>query len=218
MSSPTKCPTRPRIRTRVYARGVSLDAPNRWLAALIVSTLGCLPTEPPGDSVGDSASASASADGTEETGASGLESLIDHQAWTQLDAAGDPLADHRPSIVECGLGGWYLEDETLEIDTNLCNYLALAQPSLAAITEGRTLRIEFYYFNLVAPEPALAHVAVLVDGQLLWEDEIEIPGDAQVVELEIDSPLSAPIGAELVFHLHNHGQNTWVLQGISAEQ
>lgn len=192
---------------------MSFGAPNRRVAVLIVSlSAACLPTEPPGDN-DETAEESA-----EETGEGEFASLIDHQAWTQIDAAGDPLAEHRPTAVECGLGGWYLEDESLEVDTNLCNYLALAQPSLATITEGRGVRLGFYYFNLVAPDPALAHIAMLVDGQLLWEREVEIPGDAQVLELEFESPLSAPLGAEVVFHLHNHGQNTWVLQNLSAEQ
>ena len=143
--------------------------------------------------------------------------IIDHLQWQVLDAVADPLAEHRPDLVECGIAGWYVEDEKLEVDTNSCNYLALHQPSLVAIEQGQPLGLGLYHFDLVAPEPASAHLAILVEGELLWEQQIQIPGDAQVYTEVFESPLSAPAGAEVVFHLHNHGQNTWALQELVAE-
>ncbi len=145
-------------------------------------------------------------------------SVIDHDAWTQLETVEDPLADHRPAMVECGIAGWYVENDALEVDTNLCNYLAVGQPSLAVISKGRRVRLGFYHFDLRAPEEAIAHLAVLVHGEVLWEQEIAIPGDAMVYELEFESPMDAAVGDAVVFHLHNHGQNTWALQEILAEQ
>lgn len=201
---------------------VAERARSRWIRWVIV---GCwLPTSAcsPAGAGDDSEETSASeAEAETETGGTTGEfaALIDHGHWVQIEASEeDPLADHRPSSITCGVAGWYLESEIIEIDTNFCNYLALRQDTLAAITEGSLVRLGFYHFDLVAPEPALAHVAVLVDGQLLWEQEIAIPGAAMVYALEFEAPFSAPIGAELVFHLHNHGQNTWALQAISAEQ
>jgi hypothetical protein len=144
--------------------------------------------------------------------------LLDHAEWQPVDAADDPLADHRPSVVECGIAGWYPEGSAIEVNTNWCNYLALGQPSRAPIHAGAGVQLGFYYFNLTAPEPALAHLALLVDGQVLYEQEVEIPGDARVAMLEFEAPFDAPEGAPLVFHLHNHGQNTWVLMHLRAEQ
>jgi hypothetical protein len=144
--------------------------------------------------------------------------LLDHSEWEPVEAVADPLADHRPTAVECGIAGWYPEDDAIEVDTNWCNYLALAQPSLAPVHAGARVQLGFYYFNLTAPEPALAHFALLVDGQILYEQDIEIPGEAQVYQLEFEAPFDAPEGAPLVFHLHNHGQNTWVLMHLRAEQ
>lgn len=172
---------------------------------------------------GDSA-AQDEATGTSETEASGdgeFGSLIDHEAWQILAADGDPLADHRPETIDCGLAGWYVEvsepdTSKLEVDTNFCNYLAVGQPSLVALEQGQIVELIFYHFDLVAPEPALAHVAILIDDQVLWEQEIAIPGDATVFQEEFASPISAELGSQVVFHLHNHGQNTWVLQDLIA--
>jgi hypothetical protein len=127
----------------------------------------------------------------DETGATGtgetdeLGSLIDHQQWQVLDAAADPLADHRPVSVDCGSAGWLYEATTLEVRT-------------------------------VAPEPALGHVAIMIDGQMLWEQEIAIPGDANVFIEEFASPITAELGSQVVFHLHNHGPNAWVLQDLQT--
>jgi hypothetical protein len=201
-------------------------ARNRWIRGLI-GACGLLGSAcSPAGAGDDNEDAEAETDGEAEVDSNDTEdtegefaALIDHERWEQIHASSeDPLADHRPSSINCGVAGWYRENEIIEIDTNFCNYLALRQDSLAPITEGAKVRLGFYHFDLVAPEEALAHLAVLVDGQLLHEQEIAIPGKAMVYALEFEAPFSAPAGAELVFHLHNHGQNTWALQDLSAEQ
>ncbi len=179
---------------------------------------GCSDGDPLVDGDADVGDGSEADDDSTSDGSGEFVSLIDHAAWTELPASDDPLADHRPDPIVCTIAGWYVEGETLEVDTNYCNYVALRQPSLASISAGRVVRIGFYHFDLTSPEPATAHVAVLVDGQTLWEQEIAIPGDAYVYELDVEAPWTAPVGADVVFHLHNHGQNTWVLQSLAAEQ
>jgi hypothetical protein len=197
-----------------YAPKVPEIAPIRWsLAVFSVAWITACASFEPGDA--------ADADETETdtaTPAGEFAPLIDHELWTTIEADEDPLVDHRPAEISCTVAGWFVENESLEINTNYCNYLAIGQPSLAAVTEGWRIQLGFYHFNLVALEPAIAHLAVLLDGQLLWEQEVEIPGTAMVHNLEFEAPFSAPAGSPLVFHLHNHGQNTWALQSISAEQ
>jgi hypothetical protein len=193
---------------------MSVYTPTVFRKRAVIVAWGLVACVPAGQEPADGDSETA-----ETTGTTGeFVSLIDHELWAPLGTADDPLADHRPAEVDCKIAGWYIENEFLEIDTNFCNYLALGQPSLAAITEGQRVRLGFYHFDLVAPEPALAHIAMLADGELLWEQEIAIPGAAWVYEIEFEAPFSAPAGADLVFHLHNHGQNTWALQALSAEQ
>jgi hypothetical protein len=201
--------------TPVYPRGVFVGSPTRSIAIVSFAAALACNVDDPGLADGETEAADATETGDQP---SEFASLIDQAAWTELGASEDPLAEHRPSLVECTIAGWYPEGQALEIDTNYCNYLALGQPTLVPITEGLGVRLGFYHFDLTAPVPAIAHVAVLVDGALLWEQDVEIPGAAFVYEIEFEAPWSAPAGAELVFHLHNHGQNTWVLQNLTAEQ
>jgi xanthosine utilization system XapX-like protein len=181
-----------------------------FVIALLSPALGLACVQPgTGD---DEASTSETDGGVVEPG-----SLIDHAQWQVLAADADPLADHRPELVDCGLAGWKQEIETssLEVDTNFCNYLAIAQPSLLALEQGQLVEVIFYHFDLVAPAPPTsAHVAILIDGQMLWEQEIAIPGDADFFVEEFASPISAELGSQVVLHVHNHGQNTYRLQDL----
>ena len=187
-----------------YAPTVRSSGTGAWLLvplALCVGTLGACVSDDGEDGAEDE----------EETGAGTCE-LVDHELWEQIEAAEDPLADHRPQTVECGIAGAFLEFDRYEVDTNFCNYLAVRQPSLGAIEEGQILELGLYHFDLTAPEPAEAHVAMLVEGEIMWERTIPIPGPGSVFDESFASPISAPAGSEVVFHLHNHGQNTWALQ------
>lgn len=143
--------------------------------------------------------------------------LIDQDMWEVVPEAEDPLAEHRPAAFDCGPSAWFLEADMVEVDTTLCNYLALRQPTLAAIELGMPMHVGLYHFDLVAPEQAQAHVAILIEGEVVWEEFVEIPATARIYDIEFDAPLSAPAGAEMILHLHNHGQNQWALQDFSAK-
>ena len=190
--------------------------------------IGCEPGDEGGAASGTETDANTASGGTASEGESEpvFETVIDHAQWESLDAIADPLADHRPDPVECGLGGWYLENDglELEIDMLVCNYLALRQSSLRAIEQGKLLRIGFYHFDLVAPEPAQGHLQLSVDGELVWDYLVDIPSDPELGKTPADfvsetfpAPFSAPAGSEVLFHVHNHGQNTWALRKLEVE-
>ncbi|MFV8755656.1 hypothetical protein ACNOYE_34325 [Nannocystaceae bacterium ST9] len=138
-------------------------------------------------------------------------------AWTVLDASEDPLADHRPDLVDCPVGAWATEFGQLEVQTGVCNYLALATPTLLALAPGDRVIVDLWHDTLDAPTPASGHVAVLLGGALVGEAEVVIPSAAAVFrfELEIDEPV--PAGTPVVLHLHNHGFNAWTFVNLDAE-
>ena len=133
-----------------------------------------------------------------------------------MEATADPLADHRPAPVDCGLAGIFLEGDELDIDTNFCNYAMIEQPGLVEVKEGATITLSMRHFDLTAAEPATAHVALLLGETIAWERTLVIPGPAEVITLDIDAPIDHPLGAPVRFHLHNHGQNTWTLSSITV--
>lgn len=147
----------------------------------------------------------------------GTQSLVTPMGWEQVAAADDPLADHRPASVMCPLGAWVYEAQGLEVSTATCNYGMFTQPSLVDVAAGARLTASVYHFDLVAAEPATAHVALLIGTTVIWEQEIAIPGPANAFTIDLPAPSAFPKGTPVYFHLHNHGQNTWTMAGLEVE-
>lgn len=180
------------------------------LAALAALTLACQ-SELELDEIDESHSANSDCTQAEIDDAEPVE-LVFADRWQALgDPTADPFGSHRPATLVCPSGGWGDEFGALEVRTAQCNYLSVEQPLAAKLAVGDTLRLQVWWQNLIALEPATAHLALLVDGELLWELEVEIPGPSSARQFEFPSPVSAEAGATVNFHLHNHGQNTWTL-------
>lgn len=140
--------------------------------------------------------------------------LVEASAWTAAHESSDPFFDHRPAHVDC-LGGFAVEGGALEIDTGRCNYLSVSQPLGSEVHAGDVLRIDAWWQTLASESPAEAHVALVVAGQVLWEETIPIPSpaDARTIEWTAERELAA--GSEVLLHLHNHGANTWKFADFS---
>ena len=138
-------------------------------------------------------------------------SLVSVNAWTQVDKPDDPLQSHRPENLECTGDGVLVENGVLEIDTGRCPYFAGQQSILRAMDAGDWVAVTIYHDGLYADPPGSAHLALLFDGELLWETTIPIPAQARLFTETFQLPRSYPLGARVDFHLHNHGLNHWRL-------
>jgi len=135
--------------------------------------------------------------------------LIDNALWQESSLEDDPLTEHQPEVVSCSSSAWGLEDGALEVDTGLCNYLTLNQPSLAAVDTGDSISLVAWHAQLWDAEAAEAHMAVLFGDTIAWEATLPIPADPGVFDLEFEAPTDLAIGSSIHLHLHNHGSNTW---------
>jgi hypothetical protein len=140
--------------------------------------------------------------------------LIDATAWTAEAAEDDPIAEHRPATLTCLPTGAYAENSVFEVDTDDCNYAAFVQPSLETVAPGDRVAISLAHDDLVAPEPADAHVALLLGEQVLWDRLIAIPNVPTPYNVEVEVPDCAPSGTPVHLHLHNHGVNSWRLLSV----
>ncbi|MFT4613881.1 MAG: mono/diheme cytochrome c family protein [Bacteroidia bacterium] len=153
-----------------------------------------------------------------EGDAASSSSLISVNDWVEQAAADDGIAGHRPVSVECPSNSWYNEDGALEVETGFCNYLSLAQASKADVQDGDTLHLVLWHGNLAFEQPATAHVAITLDGQTVWEENVDIPTDAEIFDIRIPVDFDAPAGSKLEYHLHNHGYNSWTLLELEVER
>lgn len=149
--------------------------------------------------------------------------LVSVDEWDRVaEPEDDVFGAERPADLVCdetlGIGFELLDDElALEINTDLCNYVTLRQPSLVALVPGDTVTLRLWHYPLVAPMPAEAHLALALDGEIVWEEQLSIPAEADFVDGEFIVERALPAGAELQFHVHNHGNNTYDLLGIEAD-
>ena len=140
--------------------------------------------------------------------------LLDHGRWREGGPSVDPFPDHRPALVSCATGSWAREGETLEANTEWCNYILITQPLAHALASGQQLRVIFWHATLTAPQPAVAHAAIAISGKTIWERQIPIPQEAASYEDVVTVPLAIAVDAPIVYHLHNHGGNVWNLNKL----
>ena len=153
-------------------------------------------------------------------GASVEVSLIDHEKWVKVPLADDPYASELPDEVTCGVGGHEIEGGAMEIDTGICNFVTLKQPTIAPAKRCDELRLVFWHLPLYAgKEGAQAYASVRIGDLDLLDERIEI-GPQGVVEknyipkMQLDKAISA--GTDVYLHIHNHGLNTWKLLSITV--
>lgn len=142
--------------------------------------------------------------------------LLDPGAWSATAAVDDPWRHERPDTPVCPVEeSWRVEAGGLEVDTGACDYLSVSQPLVRAITAGQPLRVTAWWQNLIAEDLGQGHLAVSIDGEVVWEEWVDIPGPADAREIEVAAPADAEPGALVTLHLHNHGANTWRFQGLA---
>lgn len=158
-----------------------------------------------GDGVADSSSTQAE------------EPLVRFDAWQAVDRADDPFVAASAVPPACTAPGFRVEDAQswLELDTTACDWVTLTQPALAAVAEGDLVRIDFSHFDLDADAPTSAELRLRFDDCEAWSFSIAIPGSASVYQEQFRSPCRLTSESQVLFHLHNHGQNTYQLKDLS---
>jgi hypothetical protein len=140
--------------------------------------------------------------------------LADMHAWGGPTAA-DPF-DDVPADGACPMGGTTIEGSTFETNTGICTYLWAEQPLLADLVPGDVIELVFWHSTLVSDDPAAqGHLALAVDGEVLYDRRIPIPNDYAAYTEQAEVGFAAEAGAPLGLHLHNHGANTWNLLRIT---
>ncbi len=147
--------------------------------------------------------------------------LVDPTEWSALDEEDDPFDDRRAADAECDSLGYSAEELDGEtaffVDTEACDYLTVEQPSLRAAAKGTSVRLRLFQFELTAPDPAEAYLAIAVDGSTLWEETIDIPADEQMIDTTFELKKDLSQGDAILFHVDNHGDNNYALIELATE-
>ena len=136
--------------------------------------------------------------------------LVAFDRWSILPNEADPFPTHRTSQHSCDPDGVLPEEEVLEINTGDCGYAIVGQSLLTAVSSGDTVDLLVYHSALSSTdENAKAHFSLVVADHIFWDIEIDIPWQSEVYIVSKTIDWSAPKGALVRVHLHNHGGNSW---------
>jgi hypothetical protein len=195
-----RCPRTPALERLASA----LTAPLTLVASLVaILATGCVEPDPDPDPEPEPES----------------QQLAAPDAWVRVsDPDADWFAELRPDDAECDDSGYYYDplDRTIEIQTDLCDYLTLSQPTRVALEPGDAIHIGGFHDILISAEPAEGYVGVALAGEIAWTLIVPIPAPAAVFEDTFTIDRAIPEGAEIQVHVHNHGPNSWELGEIRA--
>jgi hypothetical protein len=146
------------------------------------------------------------------------QTLVGFDAWTSVSRADDPFVEDVDVTPACVGSGFSIEDEYhwLEIDTGACNWVTLSASTRATVAEGQMLQLSVSHYDLEAAAPAEANLLLELGGCNAWSKTIPIPSEAAVYKELFASPCALPEHGNVLFHLNNHGQNTYQLQDLSS--
>ena len=137
--------------------------------------------------------------------------------WSPVDAADDPFGD-RPAEDDCPVHGAKAEDGRFEVETDVCRYGTFAHPVPVELRPGDLIEATVWHLELWAPERSEGHAALMLGDRLLWERRVPIPGQEAIYPISVVADFSAPVGAPLYFHVHNHGANSWRLLDVEGQR
>lgn len=143
--------------------------------------------------------------------------LVHMDEWTRVtDPTLDVFADQRPVDEICDDAGWSFDPlyMSLAVGTDVCDYPTFSQATLEALEPGDVVDIDAFHGPLMAEMPSEGYLGIAIDGVIVWEWTVPIPADAGVIEEQITIDQSFPVGAEMQFHVHNHGPNGWDLASV----
>ncbi len=149
-----------------------------------------------------------------------LASLVDQTLWTQVPPEIDPFAlpgPTPPCLPEAiQLGELFGGEPALSVASEQCGFVSFSQPLLEPVRAGDPINLRLWHFDLIAPEPSEAVLGLALGDEIQWNTTIPIPSSSGLIATTFTATTAAPAGTPIIFHLHNHGQNSYHLLEISV--
>jgi hypothetical protein len=138
--------------------------------------------------------------------------------WTIATPADDPFADEAADV-PCDPAGVTPEDygpeRALSVSTRLCGRVTVVQPSLVDVHRGDRVHLRAWHDLLTGPDGAEAVFALALDGEEIWRGTAPIPSYGGIVLATVDVDHTVRAGAQVAWHVHNHGANSYHLFEIT---
>ncbi len=146
--------------------------------------------------------------------------IVDPRGWTFVEPADDPLWPAPDGAATCTANDIqsqpFGDDEALEIDTRFgCGWATVSQPTLVDLKAGDDVQVRVFYFSQATFPAAEAEVAIALDGEVVSSSLVAIPTASDLIAPRITLARDVPSGSTALFHVGNHGDNSWNLIELS---
>lgn len=147
--------------------------------------------------------------------------LVDHTMWTPVPVESDPFAV--AAGIRCDTDHMRMEDFSGElsftVETRGCSWATVQEPVRAAVTAGEMLHFRLWYFSQTNFEVAEADLLVALGSTPLWSDKVPLPATTGGLLLgTLAAPRDIAVGEPILFHVANHGTNSWNLIEVSRSR
>lgn len=120
-----------------------------------------------------------------------------------------------PDGVElCAERAWRTEADFFEIQSDSCAWTVFSQPLRAAVAAGDRVGFVLWTDDLWSPTPYTATFGFAFGDEIVWQQQVEVPGPGGIVQLEATVRSAQPEGTPATLHLDNHGINSWRINDI----
>jgi len=138
--------------------------------------------------------------------------------WALAPTEGDPFGQYVDGRIPCSPFDLRREASWLEVSTVSCNYASLLHQFSEDVPAGSVIRGQVAWATLASLAPAVGTLAFATADGVLWSHDVDIPGQADIVDVQFVLSQAALAGSGLYFHVRNHGYNTWQLGPLTLER
>lgn len=147
---------------------------------------------------------------------SSWQKMVTGDQWRILASDFDPFIGQQSSRKACGILDYAPEYDGVEISTKFCDYMSLVQLLSFDIKAGEILRLNIWHSILLNNSSVNGLISIQIADQEIWTQSLNIPGPAESWTLEFASPRDFETGDRVIFHVHNHGANSYTLNELSV--
>ena len=140
-----------------------------------------------------------------------------------------PAADWRPDALDagpwpppegaedCAEAAWRVEGEFFEVNTDTCAWTVFSQELTQPVAAGESVQLVIWTDELWAPSPTVATLGLALEGVVVWEVQLEVPGRGMLGEAHPLLPTAAGDGARATLVVQNHGVNNWRVGDVTLD-
>ena len=136
--------------------------------------------------------------------------------WTIVDIVDDPFRSFVDAHTACKPIDFGEEYGGVEVSTQQCGYITLSQPTLIDIKIDDLFELNIWHSPLLNDEVTEGMIILQVAQTILWSHTLSIPGPARSWTVRFPAPLNIPKDTPLLFHIRNHGANSYTLNDLSV--